>query len=31
MVRDLVRNRLRLFILAAGRDDLPAPAPTRLG
>jgi arsenate reductase (thioredoxin) len=28
--RDLLRNRLRLFILAAGRSELPAPQPTVL-
>ncbi|MDP9243854.1 MAG: arsenate reductase ArsC [Chloroflexota bacterium] len=30
-VRDLIRNRLRLFILAGGRSDVPAPEPTVLG
>jgi arsenate reductase len=29
-VRDEIRDRLRMFILAAGRRDLPAPAPTTL-
>ncbi|MDP9468380.1 MAG: arsenate reductase ArsC [Chloroflexota bacterium] len=29
-VRDRIRNRLRLFILAAGRDDLPAPPPMEI-
>ena len=29
-VRDEIRDRLRMFILAAGRADLPAPAPTIL-
>jgi arsenate reductase len=28
--RDHIRDRLHVFILAAGRDDLPAPAATRL-
>ncbi len=28
--RDLIRNRLRLFILAGGRSELPAPQPTVL-
>lgn len=30
-VRDLIRNRLRLFILAGGRDDLPVPEAVTLG
>jgi len=29
-VRDLIRNRLRLFIVAAGRADLRSPVPTEL-
>jgi arsenate reductase len=29
--RDLLRARIQMFILAAGREDLPAPAPTTLG
>jgi arsenate reductase len=29
-VRDELRDRLRMFILAASREDLPAPAPTEL-
>jgi arsenate reductase (thioredoxin) len=29
-VRDEIRDRLRMFILAAGRYDLPTPAPTIL-
>ncbi len=29
--RDDLRNRVRMFILAASRDDLPHPAPDRLG
>jgi arsenate reductase len=29
-VRDDIRNRMRLFILAGGRSDLPAPEPTVL-
>ena len=29
-VRDEIRDRLRMFILAAGRTDLPTPAPTIL-
>jgi arsenate reductase (thioredoxin) len=31
LVRDQIRNRLRLFILAGQRTDLPAPEATRLG
>ena len=30
-VRDQIRNRLRLFILAGGREDLPVPAAIQLG
>jgi arsenate reductase len=30
-VRDQIRNRLRLFVLAGGRFDVPAPEPTVLG
>jgi arsenate reductase (thioredoxin) len=29
--RDLIRDRVHMFILAAGRQDLPGPAPTRVG
>jgi arsenate reductase len=29
--RDHLRDRVHMFLLAAGRDDLPAPAPTRIG
>ena len=29
--RDHLRDRIHMFILAAGRDDLPSPEPTRLG
>lgn len=29
-VRDLIRNRMRLFIIAAGRDDLPVPVASEL-
>jgi arsenate reductase len=29
--RDHLRDRLHMFILAAGRTDLPHPAPTRIG
>lgn len=29
--RDDLRNRVRMFVLAASRDDLPRPAPGRLG
>ena len=29
--RDILRARIQMFILAAGREDLPAPAPTTLG
>ena len=29
--RDRLRDRLHMFLLAAGRDDLPAPEPQRLG
>lgn len=28
--RDRLRDRIRIFLLAAGRGDLPAPAPTRI-
>lgn len=31
VARDLLRDRVHVFLLAAGRDDLPAPAPTRIG
>lgn len=31
VARDLLRDRIHMFLLAAGRDDLPAPAPTRIG
>ncbi len=29
--RDVLRDRIHIFILAAGRNDLPAPEPTTLG
>ncbi len=29
--RDVIRDRVRMFMLAAGRQDLPQPAPTRIG
>ena len=29
--RDRLRDRIHMFLLAAGRDDLPAPEPQRLG
>jgi arsenate reductase len=29
--RDLLRDRVHMFLLAAGRSDLPQPAPTRIG
>ncbi|HEX9609272.1 MAG TPA: arsenate reductase ArsC [Candidatus Limnocylindria bacterium] len=29
--RDVLRDRIRIFILGADRDDLPAPTPTTLG
>ncbi len=29
--RDLLRGRIQMFILAAGRSDIPAPEPTTLG
>jgi arsenate reductase (thioredoxin) len=29
--RDRLRDRIHMFILAAGRHDLPDPAPTRIG
>ena len=29
--RDLLRDRIHMFILAAGRKDLPRPEPTRIG
>lgn len=29
--RDHLRDRIHMFVLAAGRDDLPRPEPTRLG
>lgn len=31
VARDLLRDRIRMFLLAVGRNDLPAPAPTRIG
>lgn len=31
MARDHLRDRIHMFLLAAGRDDLPAPAATRIG
>ena len=30
-VRDQIRDRMRMFVLAASRADLPAPEPTSLG
>jgi arsenate reductase len=29
--RDVIRDRLHIFMLAVGRDDLPQPEPTRIG
>jgi arsenate reductase (thioredoxin) len=29
--RDHLRDRVHMFVLAAGRDDLPRPEPTRIG
>jgi arsenate reductase (thioredoxin) len=29
--RDVIRDRVHIFLLAAGRDDLPQPEPTRIG
>ena len=29
--RDVLRDRIHMFILAAGREDLPRPEPTRIG
>jgi len=29
--RDVLRGRIQMFILAAGREDLPSPKPTTLG
>ena len=29
--RDVIRDRVHIFILAAGREDLPQPEPTRIG
>lgn len=29
--RDVLRDRIHMFILAAGRDDLPRPEPQRIG
>jgi arsenate reductase (thioredoxin) len=29
--RDVLRDRVRIFLLAAGRPDLPQPEPTRIG
>ena len=29
--RDILRDRIHIFILAAGREDLPQPAPQRVG
>jgi len=31
MARDHLRDRVHMFVLAAGRDDLPDPEPTRIG
>jgi arsenate reductase (thioredoxin) len=29
--RDIIRDRVHIFMLAAGREDLPQPEPTRIG
>jgi arsenate reductase (thioredoxin) len=29
--RDIIRDRVHIFVLAAGRDDLPKPEPQRVG
>ena len=29
--RDIIRDRFHIFLLAAGREDLPQPEPTRIG
>lgn len=29
--RDVIRDRVHIFLLAAGREDLPEPEPTRIG
>jgi arsenate reductase len=29
--RDILRDRVHIFLLAAGREDLPRPEPTRIG
>jgi arsenate reductase (thioredoxin) len=29
--RDTLRDRIRIFLLAAGREDLPSPQPSRIG
>ena len=31
VARDDLRDRIHMFMLAAGREDLPRPAPTRIG
>ncbi len=31
VARDHLRDRIHMFMLAVGRDDLPSPAPTRIG
>ena len=31
MARDVLRDRIHMFMLAAGRDDLPRPEPQRVG
>lgn len=31
VARDHLRDRIHMFMLAAGRDDLPSPQPTRIG
>jgi len=31
IARDHLRDRIHMFVLAAGRDDLPDPEPTRIG
>jgi arsenate reductase (thioredoxin) len=31
IARDILRDRVHIFLLAAGREDLPKPEPTRIG
>lgn len=31
IARDVIRDRVHIFLLAAGREDLPRPEPTRIG